>query len=31
MRHSVLAAQTNYLKINKLGTKEDKDNIINEL
>ena len=31
MRHSVLTAQTNYLKINKANTKEEKDNIISEL
>ena len=31
MRHSVMTAQTNYLKLNKSDTKEDKDNLINEL
>ena len=31
MRHSVLTAQTNYLKIDKSNTKEEKDTIITDL
>ena len=30
MRHSVLTAQTNYLKIDKSNTTEEKDNIITD-